>query len=191
MKKLPVLLLFFLFTSLPSYAQLAQPPGPEEVALMEAAFNGNLAKTRELVMNGTSVDAADGENRTVTMWAAFNGHTAIIQLLKEKGANINAIDTNGRTALLYASSGPYPETVEYLLKNGADINAQGTAEGFTALMTAAAEGQLEIVRLLLVHGADQTLTDKDGDTAESFARQNGHSSVIAMLESPPDVQPGS
>jgi ankyrin repeat protein len=55
-------------------------------------------------------------------------------------------------------------------------------EGFTALMTAAAEGQLEVVRLLLERGADPTLVDTDGDTALSFARQNGHTMVAQLLE---------
>ena len=40
-------------------------------------------------------------------------------------------------------------------------------------MTAAAEGQLEVVRLLLEHGANPGLKDKDGDTAESFAQREG------------------
>ena len=43
---------------------------------------------------------------------------------------------------MYASSGPHAETVELFLKKGAEVNGQGTLEGFTALMTAAAEGQL-------------------------------------------------
>ena len=74
------------------------------------------------------------------MWASFNGHTAVNALLLENGAAINAREVNGRTALMYASSGPFAETVELLLEKGADVNIQGTAEGFTALMTAAAEG---------------------------------------------------
>ena len=66
-----------------------------------------------------------------------------------------------------------------------DVNVQGELEGFTALMTAAAEGQLKIVRLLLLHGADSSVKDKDGDTAESFALQKGHSAVVELLRNPP------
>jgi ankyrin repeat protein len=53
-------------------------------------------------------------------------------------------------------------------------------------MTAAAEGQLEVVRHLLDHGADRSLEDTDGDTALTFARQNGHAEVVKLLENPPD-----
>ena len=62
------------------------------------------------------------------------------------------------------------------------VNAQGKLEGFTALMTAAAEGHVKIVELLLAHGADATMTDTDGDTAASFARQKGHGNLAELLE---------
>jgi ankyrin repeat protein len=103
----------------------------------------------------------------------------------EKGARVDTKDINGRTALMYASSGPFPETVELLLKKGANVNIQGELEGFTALMTAAAEGQVKVVRLLLLYGADSSLKDEDGDTAETFALQKGHSAVVELLRNPP------
>ena len=49
-------------------------------------------------------------------------------------------------------------------------------------MFAAAEGHIENVKLLLAHGSDPTLVDVDGDTAASFARKNGHTTVAEMLE---------
>jgi ankyrin repeat protein len=50
-------------------------------------------------------------------------------------------------------------------------------------MTAAAEGLADVVRLLFGAGADQDIKDVDGDTALSFARQNGQAEVVALLES--------
>lgn len=52
-------------------------------------------------------------------------------------------------------------------------------------MTAAAEGELEVVRLLLIHGANPKLKDVDGDTAQSFAEQKGHAAVVSLLKNPP------
>jgi ankyrin repeat protein len=75
--------------------------------------------------------------------------------------------------------------VELLLGKGAEVNLQETAEGFTALMMAAAEGQVEVVRLLLAHGASADIIDRDGDTAEKFARDKGHSEVLKLLGKPP------
>ncbi len=158
---------------------------PQVESLHEAAYNGNLEAVRRLLEDGTAVDVPDPEGRTPLMWASFNGHTAVDALLLENGAAINTCEANGRTALMYASSGPFAETVELLLEKGADANVQGTAEGFTALMTAAAEGQVEVVLVLLAYGADPDLEDVDGDTAESFAVQNGHFQVVAALRDPP------
>ena len=166
----------------------AQAPAPQPSAerkLAEGAFNGNLEIVRQLVSEGVAVDAVDPDKRTPLMWAAFNGHTAVVAHLLEHGAELEAKDANGRTALMYASSGPFAGTVELLIKKGAAVNVQGTLEGFTPLMTAAAEGEAKVVRLLLAHGADPTLKDVDGDTAASFARQKGHTSVVQLLENPP------
>ena len=160
-------------------------PSPEIAPLHEAAFAGNLEEVRRLLDEGAAVDVRDAEGRTALMWASFNGHTEVDALLLEKGAAINTREANGRTALMYASSGPFAGTVGLLLEKGAEVNLQGTLEGFTALMTAAAEGQVEVVRVLLAYGADPSLEDVDGDTAESFATQNGHLQVVALLRNPP------
>ena len=170
----------------PLVAQAPVQLTPEEQTLMEAAYVGELDTVRRLVADGTSVDAIDAERRTPLMFASFNGHFPVVEFLLDAGAAIDAKDGNGRTALMYASSGPFAETVELLLQQGAGVNVQGTLEGFTPLMTAAAEGLLDIVRLLLVHGADRNLEDQDGDTALSFAKRNGHTEVVELLEMSPD-----
>jgi ankyrin repeat protein len=56
-------------------------------------------------------------------------------------------------------------------------------EHFTPIMFAAAEGHIDVVRILLEYNADPSLEDIDGDTAETFARQNGHSEVADLLKS--------
>jgi ankyrin repeat protein len=170
---------------LPVMAQAQPGLTSTQQALLQAALDGKLDTVERLVTEGTSVDTADPDKRTPVMWAAFNGHTDVVSYLLQQGATLDAKDVSGRTALMYASSGPFPETVELLLKKGASVNTQGTLEGFTALMTAAAEGQMKVVQLLLKHGADPTLKDKDGDTAESFARQKGHSAVAELLKDTP------
>ena len=185
MKHLLALLILCGIVCLSAVAETRDPQAVAERALTEAAFNGKLDEVRGLVSAGISVDARDADQRTPLMWAAFNGHTTVVEYLLGKGAEVNAKDVNGRTALMYASSGPFKETVELLLKKGADVNTQGTLEGFTALMTAAAEGQLDVVRLLLVYGANHELTDVDGDTALSFAEQNDHTAVVNLLKNPP------
>ncbi len=83
---------------------------------------------------------------------------------------------------MYAASGPSAKTVELLLEAGAEVNAQDNDERFTPLMYAAAEGQLEVVQLLLKHKADKSMTDIDNDTARNFAIQNNHLEVAEALK---------
>jgi ankyrin repeat protein len=186
MKKLITLLALNCCLVFPLAAQAPVQLTPEEQALMEAAYTGDLEEVRRLVVDGTSIDFVDVERRGPLMFAAFNGHAVVVEFLLDAGAEIDKKDSNGRTALMYASSGPFAETVDLLLVRGAEVNVQGTLEGFTPLMTAAAEGLADVARILLDAGADRDITDVDGDTALSFAQQNGHTEVVELLESLPD-----
>ena len=168
----------------------AQPPVPaaaneipEQELFMEACLNGIIKDIEKYVNQGIEVSAADEDGRTGLMLAAFNGHTDIVRMLLDSGAGINLADSVGRTALLYAASGPFPKTVELLLQREADPNTVDNLEHFSALMHAAAEGHMDVVKVLLEHGADPSLTDIDGDNAESFARQGNHIDVAEYLKS--------
>lgn len=55
--------------------------------------------------------------------------------------------------------------------------------GWTALMMAACEGFIDICCLLIELGADVTLTDCKGNTAELLAEIKGHNHVVALLQS--------
>ena len=155
----------------------------KEEAFHEAALSGEIEKVKSLLREGTDVHAIDEEGHTALMFAAFNGHTDIVKVLLDLGASVTAIDYAGRTALMFASTGPFPQTVELLLKKKSEPNAIDKEEHFTPLMHAAAEGHLEVVKVLMENGADPKLTDVDGDTAESFARQNGHQAVADYIKS--------
>ena len=117
------------------------------------------------------------------MYAAFNGQTPIVKTLLAAGADVNARDAIGTSALMFAASAPNgKDAASALLDAGAQINMVDGNEHFSALMWAAAEGQAENVEVLLANGADLTLKDVDGDTAESFAAKAGHAAVVKILK---------
>ena len=151
--------------------------------MRQAALNRDGVKVKKLLEAGTNANALDQDGQTALMFAAFNGHSEIVMALLDKGAVLDRRDLLGRTALLYASTGPFPETVKLLLDNGAKPNIVDSDEHFTPLMHAAAEGNLDVVKLLMKYEADPSLTDVDGDDAESFARQAGHIQVADYLHS--------
>jgi len=153
------------------------------ISIHEAALNGRKDLVISLLNQGIIVDTLDVEGRTALMYASYNGHFEIIRTLLEKGADVNLSDSYGRTALMMASSGPYKESVRLLLEQSANPNIIDREEHFTALMYAAAEGQMEVVKLLLANNADPSLKDVDGDNAITFAKNNGHNEVAALLQS--------
>ncbi len=147
----------------------------------DAALNGQLEKVMTMIPEMTNIDSPDESGHTALMLAAYNGHMEIVRQLLDKGASVNLLDMEGRTALLYASTGAFPETVTLLLRRGAKLDIVDNGEHFTALMFAAAEGHLNVVKVLMTHGADASLEDIDGDTAASFARKNGHNEVADYI----------
>lgn len=193
MKILYILIILFLLVTAGCSKQLEQtetnavpqsessPAMQDTKIVYEAALQGDIKTVQNYLKNGFDVNRSNQDQQSLLMLAGFNGHTKLCRLLLEKGAEVDARDINGRTALMFASTGPFAETVRLLLKSGADPKAVDSGERFTALMHAAAEGQLEVVKVLLENGADKSVKDVDGDTAEMFARQNGHLSVADYL----------
>ena len=158
-------------------------PGPEAVeALLQAAFDGDLSGVKALLNQGVPCNAVDQDGHTALMYAAYNGHSELVAELIEAGAEVNKRDGMDQTALMYGSTGPFPETVKLLLEHGADPNLVDSNEHFSALMHAAAEGNLEVVKLLISAGADPSLKDADGDDAVVFAVQRGQTEVVEYLK---------
>lgn len=106
--------------------------------------------------------------------AVGEGHVEIVQMLiDEGGANVDALDKDGGdTALMVAVNQPRAhELIEVLAAAGADVNARNEA-GDTALHYAAntcdslEDWPTTTASVLLRHGADPSLANKDGLTAQ-------------------------
>jgi ankyrin repeat protein len=103
--------------------------------LMEAAKNGDIPTTTDLLKRGADVDALSEKEKTALHYAAANGHVEVVKLLLEHGAVIDARDRDGHTPLMLAAIYGCNHTVQALLVNSADIHVR-TKAGNTALVYA-------------------------------------------------------
>lgn len=90
----------------------------------------------------------------------------------------NAPNSVARELWRIAESGEIDELEAVLPR--ADINARNE-HGMTALMRAAYHGRVQMVRVLLEHGADPNLARNDNFTALSLAAFFGHAEIVEIL----------
>eukprot|EP01045_Picozoa_sp_COSAG04_P023104 COSAG04_NODE_2698_length_3716_cov_4.770904_1_plen_931_part_10 len=123
---------------------------------------------------------ADGLKAATLLKAAEDGEATLAQVLRDAGSDVNApvLGTAyedgsifSTTALYQAACAKRKLAVRRLLQHGADPNATepDRALGSTALMGAAQEGPLSILRMLLEAGAEIDTADASGWTAFHWA----------------------
>jgi ankyrin repeat protein len=64
---------------------------------------------------------------------------------------------------------------------GAEVNALDSWDNTTALIAASRYGYLACVEVLLAHGANVDIQDKNGKNALQIAESRGHKDVAAYL----------
>jgi len=102
------------------------------------------------------------------------------------GANPNSFDRNYLPAILLSASRQQVKIVDALIKSGADVNKKGTDEkqeisNGSALIAASANGNIDIVKLLLDADADKNITDDTGLTPLMSAAYMDNYQIVALL----------
>jgi ankyrin repeat protein len=142
-----------------------------------------------LIKNGANVNLKDSEGKTALLWASSNS-LPNAEILVANGAKINESANDGMTPFLKAtlgvSSGKVPiEMCELLRSNGANINAelkrQG-ASGWTALHYAIINGDGELVKYLIKHGANVNKATGEGSTPLYLAKLEDNEAIIRILK---------
>jgi ankyrin repeat protein len=130
------------------------------------------------------------------LWHAIIHEPDKVEYLLEKGANSNSVDCHGYTPLIRAAQLDNVAPIKALLKYGADINAKDygvddysvltpvLCSGETALMVAAAKGNTNVVKELLINGANPKMKNKHGKTAIMLAESSfsdNKNSIIRII----------
>src|SRR5439155_11725775 len=170
--------------------------------LSEAVTAGSAAMVDALLKAGAdakTLTTEDGE--TVLMTAARAGNADVVRLLLDKGAAVNAREKyKGQTALMWAASERHPAVVKLLLEHGADwkvrsfdretkppkLSAASSISpiargGFTALLFAAREGDIDTARVMLEAGVAINYGDVDNTTALTVAIMNKQYTFASFL----------
>lgn len=131
-----------------------------QVPLTKAAIRCSLDLMELMVKHGAVVHQ-DGYTpiHAVSQSSSCRDRQQVLVYLLEHGGNVRAKSSEGLTALHIATS---PEVAQFLIKNGADVNAQAT-DGRTPLAWAV-YGNIDVVKVLLGHGAKVDLADNAGET---------------------------
>jgi hypothetical protein len=133
-----------------------------------AALAGEHFQMADLLRHNGADPHVQGYEKTIPLHsAAYFEKFEVVQKLIEYDAAIDAGDEDGWTPLSWASRGFYfkdGSVLLLLLQCGADVNARDDG-GFTPLHRASEDGALEVVRLLLEHGADLEAINVHGETA--------------------------
>ena len=95
--------------------------------------------------------------------ACASGDLEVVKARLGKGENVNSVDEYGQPCLYLAVRYGHLVVAEFLILNGADANIR-TTMGLTALHSAASNGDVEAVRLLLKHGGDATAIENHGQS---------------------------
>jgi ankyrin repeat protein len=164
-------------------------------ALVLAAREGDLESAKLLLDAGADVNQTTEYGWTPLLTATNNRHYKLAEYFIERGADLNRANKGQWTPLYLATDnrniegGDFPvpkpdldhlEYIKFLLDHGANPNAQAkdntltrtiftmqwfVEDGATPFVRAAQSSDLELLRLLLAHGADPFIKTNHGDTA--------------------------
>ncbi|KAM8960556.1 KN motif and ankyrin repeat domain-containing protein 1 [Pelodytes ibericus] len=136
------------------------------------------------------INMADGNGNTALHYSVSHSNFEIVKLLLDADAcNVNHQNKAGYTPIMLAALAAVEaakdmRVVEELFSSG-DVNAKASQAGQTALMLAVSHGRIDMVKVLLVCGADVNIQDDEGSTALMCASEHGHVEIVKLLLAQP------
>lgn len=120
----------------------------EQKSLFAAIKSNDLSLVKTLLNNKVNIEDENSKGETPLMYATYLQRNAIAIVLMEAGANVNAQDKQLNSPFLYAGAEGNLELVKASLNHNADYKVYNRYGG-TALIPAAENGHLEVVKLLV------------------------------------------
>jgi hypothetical protein len=147
--------------------------------LLQAAARGDVPHMKELLASGrTKVNFRDYDRRTALHVAASEGHLDVCQFLVSSGARVNRSDRWGGSPLDDAHRHRHVPIIQYLRDLGA---VTGSGNRSTNLITAAASGDVDEVRMLLhsvINASNSSSTDDKKKMKQPSSSSGGAGVVV-------------
>jgi ankyrin repeat protein len=144
---------------------------------MMACQQGHMGVVKVLLqhMGKQALQETDNEGRTALHYAAYGGHEEIAAFLISQGAQCSSRTARrGGTPFMWACRQGRLGVVYLLLQHiGPEALQERDVNGRLALHWACKTGRGEVVRALLIGGADPTVTDRKGRTPRAIAEEEG------------------
>lgn len=159
-----------------------------ETPLVIATHNNYIDISKALIDAGADVNKQDNIQDSAYLYASAQGKTEILAyILKNSEPNQAVYNRFGGNAIIPAAEKGHLDNVKLLLNDGkVDVNHQNNY-GYTALIEAVAlrdgsEVYQKIIRELLNHGADPSIKDNYGKTAQDYAQEKGYGNMLRMIQ---------
>lgn len=142
--------------------------GPREKSISLILIEGNIEELKQYIGNGADVNGKyDGKSLLhFAIDNCENNYSEIIEFLINSGADINSCESYLKETPLHrlcARANPRMEMIQLLLDRGAKVNIENVA-GKTPIFYCNFNYSLELLDLLVKHGADINHTDKYNNT---------------------------
>jgi uncharacterized protein len=157
-------------------------------AVMAATHANQVQTVQALIQAGAYINIRDNRSDNPFLYASAESLLDIVNLTIEAGADTRLTNRFGGTALIPAAERGHVEIVrELLTRTEVDVNHVNNL-GWTALLEAiilsdGGERHQQIVQLLVEHGANLNIPDKNGITPLEHAQARGFTQIEQILVS--------
>jgi hypothetical protein len=166
--------------------------------LLDVCAEGDDQVVGMLIDGGAHLDITDRRGCTPLHRACYNGRGSIVTMLIDGGAALNVTDIDGYTPLHRACQWGHESVVTMLIDGGADINVTN-GRGCTPLHAVCSvvvyrnriyEALLEIIRVLILNGADTQARDSQSRLPVEILQAEDHQSRTIYEEAVEEMKYG-
>ncbi|AVF22163.1 ankyrin-repeat containing protein [Paenibacillus larvae subsp. larvae] len=168
-------------------ADINATDGHGRTAVMAATYNNKVDTVKVLILKGADINIRDNNLDNVLLYAGAEGLLEIVKLAIDAGADTKITNRFGGTALIPASERGHVDIVKELLTHSdIDVNHVNNLY-WTALLEAVilgdgGENYQKIIQLLVDHGADVHIGDRDGIPPLKHAQKRGFQEIESILK---------